>query len=152
RAMLDAVERAGVKHMIGFNYRKAPALAMAKQLVEQGEIGRVLRFHAEFFNSMALTPAPLSWRYQKNQAGSGALGDLGSHVIDVARFLVGDVERVCALADTFIAERPLASGPFDALFAGGGEQARREMGAVDTDDAASFLCRFDNGAPGSIEC
>jgi len=152
KEMLDEATRAGVKHMVAFNYRKSPALAQARKLIEEGELGQVLAFRGRYLSDLGMTPgAPLAWRYQKARAGSGAIGDIGSHIIDVARFLVGDIERVCAVADTFIHERPLSTSAFDTLWRGQTGEVQ-ELGVVDVDDAMAFVCRFAGGAPGTIEC
>ncbi|HUR01540.1 MAG TPA: Gfo/Idh/MocA family oxidoreductase [Nonomuraea sp.] len=151
REMLDAVQAAGVKHMVSFNYRRAPALRMARKLIEDGELGRIYHFRGLYLSDWALSPqTPLSWRFQKSRAGSGAGGDIGAHIIDVARFLMGDIGSVCGVAENFIAERPLSAGPYDSFGAGGGG-ADQELGAVDVDDAVSFLLRFDSGVAGHIE-
>jgi predicted dehydrogenase len=126
--------------MVAFNYRKAPAIATARKLIEDGEIGPILRFCGRFDVDFALDRAvPLFWRFSKQRAGSGALGDLGAHVLDVARYLVGDVERVCAMADTHVRERPLEGDPSQTL------------AAVEVDDAVILLLRFAGGVPGVIE-
>jgi predicted dehydrogenase len=150
KEMLDAVRAAGVKHMVSFNYRRAPAICMARKLIEEGAIGRIYHFRGVYSSDWALSPqTPLSWRFQKVRAGSGAAGDIGAHIIDVARFLVGDIASVCGLAETFVTERPITGGPFDTFGAAGGS-ADQELGAVDVDDAVSFLFRFDSGVAGHI--
>ena len=156
--MLAAVRRAGVVHMLCHNYRRVPAIALARQLVSgddgQGvrqpangedvrdriasKIGRIFHFRAVYLHDRGIDPrAPWTWRHDKARAGSGALGDLGSHVIDLARFLVGEIAEVCGTMQTFIAERPDASTGAPA--------------PVDVDDAALALLRFQNGALGSLE-
>jgi predicted dehydrogenase len=137
--MYKAAEKAGVKHMVGFNYRFIPALSLAKKLIEDGYIGKVLQYRAVYLQEWIMDPSfPLVWRLQKSLAGSGALGDLGAHIADLARFLVGDVKAVCGMTATFIEERPLPEDP-----------ARK--GKVDVDDAFIALLKFKNGAIGSIE-
>jgi predicted dehydrogenase len=149
--MLDAVSRAGVKHMTSFNYRKSPSLALAKQLIDEGQIGRVYHFRGLYLSDWLVQPdAPLSWRLQKSRAGSGAIGDVGALIIDIARFLVGEIASVCGMADTFVKERPLGTGAFDRLGASD-QRADDTRGPVDVDDAASFLLRFTNDTPGVIE-
>ncbi len=105
--MLEAVEKAGVKHMVGFNYRRVPAIALAKRLIDEGALGKIYHFRAVYLQDWLVDPDfPLVWRLRKEVAGSGALGDMGAHVIDLARFLVGEFETVICLTETFIKERP----------------------------------------------
>jgi predicted dehydrogenase len=149
REMLAVAEQAGVKHMIGFNYRFAPAVQLAKKLVDEGRLGRIYHFRAVFLQDWILDPAfPLVWRLDKNVAGSGALGDLGAHLIDLARFLVGEFSEVSGMSETFIKERPLLSATTGGLTAKGDAAA---TGKVTVDDAALFLARFAGGALGSFE-
>lgn len=149
REMLDAAERAGVKHMIGFNYRFAPAVQLAKKLIDEGRIGKIYHIRALFLQDWILDPSfPLVWRLQKEIAGSGSHGDLGAHSIDLARFLVGEFQEVIGMSDTFIKERPIASA-MTGLSAKGSEDAPRAE--VTVDDATLFLARFSNDALGSFE-
>lgn len=151
KRMLDAVTEAGVKHMVAFNYRRTPAVALAKKYIEEGAIGKVLNFRGTYLQDWSADPAsPLSWRFRKDIAGSGALGDIGTHVIDFARYLVGEITEVMGVASTFIKERPIQSGSVDKL---GTVKASGDVKkeAVDVDDEVSTLLRFENGAVGSIE-
>ncbi|MCX7796152.1 MAG: Gfo/Idh/MocA family oxidoreductase [bacterium] len=149
REMLKAVESAGIKHMVGFNYRRAPAIALAKRLIQDGLIGKIYHFRAVYLQDWIVDPNfPLVWRLQKDIAGSGSLGDLGAHLIDIARFLVGEFEEVIGMSETFIKERPLAVS-MTGLSAKAGEV--KERGEVTVDDATLFLVRFTNGALGSFE-
>ncbi|MDR7245247.1 MULTISPECIES: Gfo/Idh/MocA family protein [Priestia] len=151
KTMLDAVKEAGVKHMVAFNYRRTPAVALAKKYIEEGRIGKILNFRGTYLQDWSADPnSPLSWRFQKERAGSGALGDIGTHVIDYARYLVGDISEVMAVAKTWIGERPIQSGGVDKL---GTVKAEADVpkGKVDVDDEFSTLIKFDNGAVGSIE-
>ncbi|MGP6149878.1 Gfo/Idh/MocA family protein [Priestia flexa] len=151
KTMLDAVKEAGVKHMVAFNYRRTPAVALAKKYIEEGRIGKILNFRGTYLQDWSADPnSPLSWRFQKERAGSGALGDIGTHVIDYARYLVGDISEVMAIAKTWIGERPIQSGGVDKL---GTVKAEADVpkGKVDVDDEFSTLIKFDNGAVGSIE-
>ena len=110
REMLEAAEEAGVKHMVCFNYRFAPAVQLAKKLIEEGRLGQIYHFRAWFLQDWIVDPDfPLVWRLEKDVAGSGAHGDLGAHLIDLAHFLVGDIEEVIGMSETFIKERPLPS-------------------------------------------
>jgi len=139
KKMHRAAEKAGVKHMTAFNYRFVPALRLAKKLIDEGFVGRILQFRAVYVQEWIMDPNfPLVWRLRKNVCGSGALGDLGAHIVDLARFLVGDLASVCAMMETFIKERPLPEDP-------------SKMGKVDVDDAFIALARFRNGAIGSFE-
>ncbi|OME76294.1 dehydrogenase [Paenibacillus sp. FSL A5-0031] len=149
REMLDAAEKAGVKHMVGFNYRFAPAVQLAKKLVSDGRLGEIYHFRAVFLQDWIIDPSfPLVWRLQKEIAGSGSHGDLGAHLIDMARFLVGEFNEVIGMSETFVKERPIASA-MTGLSAKGSEGG--PLGEVTVDDATMFMTRFANGALGSFE-
>jgi predicted dehydrogenase len=138
KTMLDAVTKAGVKHMVAFNYRFVPAIMQARKIIESGALGRIFHFRAVYLQEWIIDPNfEKIWRLDKEIAGSGALGDLGAHVIDLARFLVGEPTRVSGLTKTFVKERPLPGG--------------KGRGTVDVDDAFISLFEFDNGAIGTIE-
>lgn len=150
KRMLDAVERAGVVSAVAFNYRRTPAVALAKKYIDEGAIGDILNFRGTYLQDWSADPdSPLSWRFQKKIAGSGAVGDIGSHVVDLARYLVGEIAEVNSIVSTYIAERPLQTGAFDNLGSGGSADGPR--GAVDVDDEALTLVKFAGGAVGSIE-
>ena len=137
--MLDAVKKNRVTHMICHNYRRAPAVTLAKQMIEAGEIGEIYHYRGTYLQDWIVDPAfPRVWRLQKSVAGSGALGDIASHSIDLARYLVGEITEVSGLLKTFIKERPMPNDP-------------KKTGKVDVDDAALSLVKFRNGAIGSIE-
>jgi predicted dehydrogenase len=139
REMLDAARRAGTINMVCFNYRRAPAVQLAKRLIDEGRLGDIRHWRATYLQDFILDPDfPLIWRFQKEVAGSGALGDLGAHIVDLAHFLVGPIEKVIGIAETFIRERPL-------------EEPGAGSGEVTVDDAAAFLARFENGAIGTFE-
>ncbi|MCR2802282.1 Gfo/Idh/MocA family protein [Paenibacillus soyae] len=149
REMLEEAEKAGVKHMVGFNYRFAPAVQLAKKLISEGRIGEIHHFRGVFLQDWILDPSfPLVWRLQKEIAGSGSHGDLGAHVIDMARFLVGEFREVIGMSETFVKRRPVAAAMTGLSAKGGGSE---EMGDVTVDDATAFLARFENGAMGTIE-
>jgi predicted dehydrogenase len=149
REMLSAAAQAGVKHMVGFNYRFAPAVQLAKKLVSEGRLGRIYHFRAWFLQDWIMDPDfPLVWRLQKDIAGSGSHGDLGAHLIDLAHYLIGDMSEVVGMSDTFIKERPMPEA-MTGLSAQGSKNAPR--GQVTVDDATLFLARFANGALGSFE-
>jgi predicted dehydrogenase len=151
RQMLEAVQRAGIVHMVAFNYRRTPAVALAKRYLDEGALGRVLSFRGTYLQDWCADPdSPLSWRFQRSIAGSGALGDIGTHVLDIARYLVGEVAAVSSVLTTYIAERPLQQGGVDKL--GAAERlVDAPRGAVDVDDELHTLLRFENGAIGSLE-
>jgi predicted dehydrogenase len=124
--------------MICHNYRRAPAVQLAKRMIQEGVLGRIHHYRGTYLQDWIVDPQfPRVWRLEKARAGSGALGDIASHSIDLARFLVGEIAEVSGLLETFVAERPLEDG--------------RGTGAVDVDDAALALVRFEGGAIGSIE-
>lgn len=149
REMLEAAENAGVKHMVGFNYRFAPAVQLAKKLISEGRIGKIYHFRGVFLQDWIIDPNfPLVWRLQKEIAGSGSHGDLGAHVIDMARYLVGEFDEVIGMSETFVKQRPVASA-MTGLSAKG--EAGGELGDVTVDDATVFMARFEGGAMGSIE-
>jgi predicted dehydrogenase len=127
-----AVEKTGVKAMTAFNYRFFPAIRLVKQLLDDGTLGEVRHFRARYHQEWLVDPeSPASWRLNKEQAGSGALGDLGAHIIDLGRYLVGEVADVSGNLKTFVDERP--------------------GGHVDVDDAFDAIVRFDGGAMGTLE-
>lgn len=149
QAMLSAVTKAGVPHGICHNYRKVPAVALARQLIEEGRLGTIYHFRAAYLQDWIIDPSfPLVWRLQKDLAGSGAHGDLNAHIIDLARFLVGDIAEVCGHMVTFIEERPKLAAAAGGL---AGASGATEMGKVTVDDATLFLARFENGAVGTFE-
>ena len=128
KAMLAAVNKAGVAHMVCHNYRRVPAVMLAKQLIASGQLGRIFHFRGTYLQDWIVDPKfPLLWRLRKEQAGSGALGDLGSHSIDLARFLVGEIASVSATLETFIKQRPLPDNP-------------KRKGPVTVDDASLAWC------------
>ncbi|HEY4022975.1 MAG TPA: Gfo/Idh/MocA family oxidoreductase [Pseudonocardiaceae bacterium] len=139
-AMVAAAERASGFAMTAFNYRRVPALALARQLVEAGRLGEIRQVRAQYLQDWLVDPNfPLTWRLRAEQAGSGALGDLGAHIVDLSQFLTGQrITTVGALLHTFVNERPLPETP-------------KERGPVTVDDLALFTARFDGGAIGSFE-
>ena len=146
----EAAAPGGALAMVGFTYRRVPAVALARQLVADGRIGAVRQVRAQYLQDwIADEDAPLSWRLDKALAGSGALGDIGAHIIDLAQFITGrSVTGVSALMETFVHERPVASAS-SAL--GGTSAAGAERGPVTVDDAALFLARLDGGVVGTFE-
>ena len=151
RTMYEAARKAGVVNMVAFNYRRTPAVALARKLIDEGAIGDILNFRGTYLQDWSADPnSPLSWRFQKMIAGSGALGDIGSHVLDLARYLVGEVVAVNAVLQTYIPERPIQSGAVDQL-AAAEKRSGVPTAAVDVDDEVMALLRFANGAVGSLE-
>lgn len=151
KTMWDAVKNTNIVHMVAFNYRRTPAVALAKKYISEGSIGEILNFRGTYLQDWSAdSDSPLSWRFQKSIAGSGALGDIGAHVIDLARFLVGDIEAVSSILKTWIKDRPVQQGGVDKLGTGA-RDASAPRGAVDVDDEILSLLEFRNGAVGSIE-
>lgn len=138
RRMLEAARRAGTVNMVCHNYRRAPAVQLAKELVDEGRLGEIRHWRAVYLQDWLLDPrAPLTWRLRRETGGAGPLADMGSHLIDLAHFLIGPIAEVVGTAETFVRERPV------------GEDGR--MGEVTVNDAAAFLARFENGAIGVFE-
>lgn len=147
-AVLAAVRKAGVTHAVFHNYRKAPAVAYAKQLINKGKLGTLYHIRATYLQDWIADPEfPLVWRLDKSVAGSGAHGDINSHIIDLGRYLVGEFDEVSGHLHTFIKQRPKAGAIDDRL----GAEKTQEMGEVTVDDAAMFLAKFKNGAIGTFE-
>ena len=151
RSMCEAVRATDIVHMVAFNYRRTPAVALAKRYIDEGAIGRVINFRGTYLQDWSADPnGPLSWRFQESVAGSGALGDIGTHVIDMARYLVGEICAVNSVLTNWVPERPLQSGGTDKLGASD-KTASGPKGAVDVDDEVMTLLRFYGGAVGSLE-
>jgi len=140
--MLNAVQKAKVKHCCGFSYRFTPSQALVKRFVDEGKIGRIFHVHARYAQDWIVDPNfVMVWRFDKKLAGSGALGDICAHSIDATRFITGlDIKEVVGNLKTMIPERPLKS-----------EEPNGEKGKVTVDDVTQFLCNFDNGATGCFE-
>jgi predicted dehydrogenase len=137
--MLAAVTRAGVIHMLCHNYRRCPAVALAKQLIDAGELGVIHHYRGVYLQDWIVDPAfPRVWRLEKSRAGSGSLGDILSHTMDLSRYLVGEPVAVSGLLKTFVPERPLPDDP-------------SKLGKVDVDDSAQALVKFASGAVGYYE-
>lgn len=154
RAMRDAAKRARKsKTFVWYNYRRVPAVALAHQLCREGKLGRIYQIRCYYLQDWAADPnIPLIWRFQQKVAGSGSHGDLGAHVIDMARFVTGDefAEVTGALAETFVKERPVPSVGSSGGIAGG-SKASNKMGKVDVDDVMLFFGRMKSGAVVSVE-
>ncbi len=147
--MLAAARKAGTITMVNFNYRRVPAVQLAKRLIDDGRLGEIRHFRANYLQDWIMDPDfPLVWRLKKELAGSGALGDIAAHIVDLGQFLVGDITEVVGMMETFIKERPIEST--GNVGSGLSAMAGEERGEVTVDDAVSFLARFQNGAMGSF--
>ncbi|MFF2483465.1 Gfo/Idh/MocA family protein [Paenibacillus sp. NPDC058071] len=146
KRMWTAADKAGIVHMICHNYRFVPAIQYAKRLITEGLLGDIHHFRAQYLQDWVSDPAyPHVWRLRKEHSGSGALGDLMSHSIDLGRYLVGEISEVSGRLDTFVRYRPSGSEQ------DGSGTSGNEMLEVNVDDAASALIRFENGAAGVLE-
>jgi len=147
-AIAAVVDAAGIRSIVGFNYRHAPAVHHAKRLIEDGSLGTIDHFRAQWVAAYAASPqGVLSWRFRRDQAGLGILGDLGSHAVDLAQFLLGPIESVTARTATIVTERPLPSAEgthFDVVEGG-------ELAPVENEDAVWSIVRFERGVLGTIE-
>lgn len=148
---IEAVARhAGVLTFTGYNYRWAPLVQYARRLVQTGRLGKITHYRGRFFAGYAADPkAVLSWRFQRSLAGSGALGDIVSHVVDMAHFLVGAIQDVVSTSETFIRQRPLATPGLGTHFTTA--TAGSPLGEVTNEDYVGALVRFANGARGTFE-
>ena len=140
QAMVRAVKKSRVTNMVCHNYRRVPAVALARQMIERGELGeRIFHFRARYAQDWIADPKfPLVWRLQSQAAGSGALGDIFSHIVDLGRYLIGEFGEVSALMETFVKERPRRLGS-------------RQKGKVTVDDAVAMIGRFKTGALATLE-
>ncbi len=148
--MCDAAEAAGIVHYLNHEYRRCPAVALAKRLIDEGKIGRIFHWRGTYLQDWLCDPNfPLTWHLRKETAGSGAQAGINSHSVDLARFLVGEIKSVVAMQTTFVKERPLpgaVAGTFKAGSSGGGQ-----TGPVTVEDAIAMIVEFENGAMGSFE-
>lgn len=152
RGMADAVREAGVTAYVNHNYRRVPAVMLAKHLIDTGRLGRIFHWRGAYLQSWIIDPEfPLTWHLQAEHAGAGPLWDLGSHSVDLARFLVGEIASVQAVTTTFIQDRPLPGAEAGTFKAGGGAAAAAPRGKVTVEDAAIMAVTFENGALGSFE-
>ena len=137
KLMWEAVKKARVKHQVAFNYRFVPAVRLIRNLIDAGKLGRIYHFRAAYLQEwIASEDFPMVWRLESKHAGSGALGDLGSHIVDLARYLVGEPKSLMARTETFIKQR---------------KDARGKMQKVDVDDAFQAIVEYRNGAVGTLE-
>ena len=147
--MVAAVKKNKVVNMVCHNYRRIPAIALAKRMIENGDLGdRIYHYRARYGQDWIADPNfPLVWRLKKEIAGSGTHGDIDAHIIDLGRYLVGEIKEVCGLMETFIKERPV----LEQAGVGLGAKAGKSMGKVTVDDAVSWIGRFKNGALANLE-
>jgi predicted dehydrogenase len=147
-AIAAAIEGAGVRSVVGFNYRHAPAVRHARDLVQSGALGAIDHFRSQWIAAYAANPlGALTWRFRRDEAGLGILGDLGSHAVDLAQFLLGPIARVTAKTDTVVRERPLPSKDgthFDV-------SASEERAPVENEDVVWSIVEFEQGVTGTIE-
>jgi len=137
RRMLDAVREANVRHMMGFNYRRVPAIMLARIMIEEGKLGEINHFNAVYYQDWLVDPTfPFVWRHDSKEAGSGAHGDMNAHTVDLARYLLGEFEAVCGEEKIFVKERPVAGTD--------------KMAEVTADDSVTFIARFRSGANGTF--
>jgi predicted dehydrogenase len=149
-AVYSAAEKAGVSHQVNFVFRRMPAVQYAKQLIDEGALGQILHVRAQYFHQYGLNPSlPRSWRFDRSRAGGGALADIGAHALDMARYLAGDIDRVCARTRTFITERPAPSA--GASFLGSADNEQTQLEPVDVDDATDAMLEFASGAIGVLQ-
>ena len=150
REMYELAEKKGITHYVNHNYRRLPAIRLARKLIDEGRVGTIYHWRGAYLQDWIMDPGfPLVWRLQKKYAGSGPQGDLNSHSVDLARYLVGDIRRVSGMTAHFITERPLA----DEVASGelSGKAKAGSKGPVTVEDAAFMLVEFANGALGSFE-
>jgi predicted dehydrogenase len=139
KAMVNAVKNAGVVHMVCHNYRRIPAIVLAKRMIDAGDLGTIYHYRARYAQDWIVDPNfPLVWRLQSKISGSGTHGDICAHIIDLGRYLIGEFTQVCGQMETFIKERPLVAEP-------------NRKGKVTVDDAVMFIGRFANGALANLE-
>jgi predicted dehydrogenase len=148
RAVADAVKNAGVAGAVGFNYRNAPAVAAAKEMIDGGELGTVTHVRFRLFSDYAAHPdGALSWRFERERGGSGVLGDLAAHGVDLARYLLGEIDALVADTAVFLTERARPTG----ATAGHTRATGGELGPVENEDYVTSLLRFASGARGVLE-
>jgi predicted dehydrogenase len=146
KVLADEAQKKGIIHMVGFNYRKTPALILIKKWIEEGILGDIVSFQGNFSQDWAMSDeVPLSWRFQRKLSGSGSLGDLGSHIIDIARYLVGEIIGVSCIEKTVITERMLGEAGLMGEIANS-----KSKGPVDVDDITCCLVKFKEGAVGTL--
>jgi predicted dehydrogenase len=150
KEMYDAAKKSAGKHYINFNYRRCPAIVLAKEIIDEGKLGRIYHWRGCYLQSWIMDPDfPLTWHLRKETAGAGPHFDLNSHNMDLALFLVGAIKSVCAMTTNFITERPLPDETKARTFQAGSKGT--EKGKVTVEDAAFVTAEFENGALGAFE-
>ncbi|NQZ56939.1 MAG: Gfo/Idh/MocA family oxidoreductase [Lentisphaeraceae bacterium] len=150
KEVLKTAEAAGVRHYLNHNYRKMPAVALAKRFIEEGKLGTIYHWRGCYLQDWIVDPQfPLTWHLRKEVAGSGPHGDLNSHSVDLAQYLVGGISSVSCLQKTFIKERPIADEKASATFSGKSDSTK--TGEVTVEDCSLMMVEFKNGAVGSFE-
>ncbi len=150
KEMYEAAEKKGITHYVNHNYRREPAVRLARKLIDEGRVGKIYHWRGAYLQDWIMDPAfPLVWRLQKQYTGSGPQGDLNSHSVDLARYLVGEIRKVSGMTGHFIKERPLSDEAESGSL--GGKAKAGAKGAVTVEDAAFMLVEFANGALGSFE-
>lgn len=154
KAMAEAAAEAakkGIVSMNGYQYRRVPAIDEAKKIIESGRLGELTNIRTQYLQSWSADPSsPLSWRFEKATAGSGTLGDIATHALDIAQYLAGNISEVVSIVKTYITERPVQEGGVDLLGTVKlGPDAKRKP--VDVDDEVTTLLKFENGTIGSCE-
>jgi len=150
KEMYEAAEKAGVVHFLNHNYRRVPAIRLAKRLIDEGKVGKIFHWRGSYLQSWIVDPSfPLTWHLRKETAGAGPQADLGSHSVDLARYLVGEIASITTMTKNFVTERPLPDEAVAGTFKGGASGAG--TGRVTVEDAAFSVVEFANGALGSFE-
>jgi predicted dehydrogenase len=150
KEMYEVAEKNGITHYLNHNYRRCPAIRLARQLIDEGKVGRIFHWRGAYLQSWIVDPDfPLTWHLQKETAGAGPHIDLNSHSIDLARYLVGEIKSIACMTAQFIQERPLPDEEAAGTFKGATKGS--EKGKVTVEDAAFMVVEFENGALGSFE-
>ena len=150
KAMYEAAKASGVTHYLNHNYRRCPAVVLARQMIEQGKLGRIFHWRGAYLQSWIIDPDfPLIWQLRKETAGAGPHADLNSHSVDLARYLVGEIKTVMAMTTNFVTERPVPDEAEETAFSAATKAAKK--GKVTVEDAAFMVVEFENGALGSFE-
>lgn len=151
KEMAEVAEATGVTTMLNHNYRRVPAVQLAKKLIDEGKLGKIFHYRGAYLQEWIIDPNfPLTWHLQADKAGAGPLYDLGSHNVDLARYLIGEPKSVMARLETIVKERPLP-GAGAATFSAGINSAKAEVGTVTVDDAAFVIIDFENGVLGTMD-
>jgi len=150
KAMYEAAQASGVTHYLNHNYRRCPAVVLARQMIDQGKLGRLFHWRGTYLQSWIIDPTfPLIWQLRKETAGAGPHADLNSHSVDLARYLVGEIKTVAAMTTNFVTERPVPDEADETAFSAVTKATKK--GRVTVEDAAFMVVEFENGALGSFE-